>query len=300
VTATSSLEAPSRPTNVPGRRRPHGRAARGAGRYGLRLVAIGYLGLLIGLPIGYLFWHTFENGFGRFWHEVTTPGFTGSLELSMKVALIVVPANMVAGIIAALLIARRKIFARKLLELAFDLPVAVSPIILGVAMVLAYAERTGWFGPGLLNDGIRIIFTPTGIVIASMAVSLPYVLRSVLPVIIEVGETQEQAARTLGASALRRFFTITLPAIRSGLLYGVMLTFARTLGEIGAVIIVSGNIFGVTSTQTAPLFIIDSADNYDASGAFAGAVALTVIAVVVLVLLSILRSRDRRLRVDLA
>jgi sulfate transport system permease protein len=256
-----------------------------------------YLGVLVGLPVGYLFVKAFSNGFGAFWREVTQPGSVGALELSLKVALVVVPANTIAGIVAALLIARRKIVGRRVMDLAFDIPIAVSPIIVGVALLLAYAERTGWLGPWLLTHGISIIFTPTGIVIASMAVTLPYVLRSVVPVLIEVGESQEQAARTLGASAIRRFATITLPAIRWALLYGVMLTFARTLGEIGAVLIVSGNIS--TRTQTAPIYILDSLDNYDTNGAFAGAVVLASISIVVLILLSILRSRERRLRVDL-
>jgi sulfate transport system permease protein len=249
--------------------------------------------------VGYLFVKAFGSGFGAFWREVTMPGAVNALELSLKVALIVVPANTVAGIVAALLIARRRIAGRRLMDLAFDIPIAVSPIIVGVALLYAYAERTGWFGPWLFARGISIIFTPTGIVIASMAVTLPYVLRSVVPVLVEVGETQEQAARTLGASSIRRFATITLPAIRWALLYGVMLTFARTLGEIGAVLVVSGNIAG--RTQTYPIYILDTLDqNYDANGAFAGAVVLASISIVVLVLLSILRSRERRLRVDLA
>jgi sulfate/thiosulfate transport system permease protein len=271
---------------------------RGLWRRRLRVVVLLYLGVLVGLPVGYLFVKAFGGGFAAFWRQVSQPGAVNALELSLKVALIVVPANTVAGIVAAMLIARRKILGRRLLDLAFDIPIAVSPIIVGVALVLAYAERTGWFGPWLLDRGISIIFTPAGIVIASMAVSLPYVLRSVVPVLVEVGETQEQAARTLGASAIRRFVTITLPAIRWGLLYGVVLTFARTLGEIGAVIVVSGNIS--SRTQTSPIYILDSLDNYNTNGAFAGAVVLASISIVVLIFLSILRSRERRLRVDLA
>jgi sulfate/thiosulfate transport system permease protein len=275
------------------------RTTRGPRRWRLRTVVLVYLGLLVGLPVGYLFVKAFGSGFGAFWREVSQPGSVGALELSLKVALVVVPANTIAGIMAALLIARKRIKGRRFLDLAFDIPVAVSPIVVGAALILAYAERTGWFGPWLLQHGISVIFTPTGIVIASMAVSLPYVLRSVVPVLVEVGETQEQAARTLGASAVRRFVTITLPAIRWALLYGVMLTFARTLGEIGAVLVVSGNITG--RTQTAPIYIYDSWDqNYDAFGALAGAAVLALISIVVLILLSILRTRERRLRVDLA
>lgn len=267
----------------------------------LRFVVLVYLALLVGLPVVYLFQQSFSNGFGAFWREVTQPGAVAALDLSLKVAAVVVPANLVFGILAAMLIARRKVAGRKLIDLAFDIPVAVSPIIIGAALIFAYAQRTGWFGPWLLRNGISVIFTPTAIVLASMAVSLPYVLRSVVPVLVEVGETQEQAARTLGASAMRRFFTITLPAIRWGVLYGVTLTLARTLGEFGAVILVSGNIFGNASDQTLPLYIYSQWDqNYDKLGSFAGAVVLASVSIVVLVCLSILRSRERRLRVDIA
>lgn len=266
----------------------------------LRVIVLTYLALLVGLPVVYLFWQSFGSGFSAFWREVTKPGAVDALELSLKVAAIVVPANLVAGILGAMLIARRKIAGRRVLELAFDIPVAVSPIIIGAALFFAYAERIGWFGPWLLDRGIMVIFSPTGIVLASMAVSLPYVLRSVVPVLVEVGETQEQAARTLGASAIRRFFTITLPAIRWGVLYGVTLTLARTLGEFGAVLIVSGNVSGYSSTQTLPLYIYSEWDSYyDKLGSFAGAVVLALISIVVLILMSILRSREQRLRVDL-
>ena len=174
----------------------------------------------------------------------------------------------------------------------------MSPIIIGVSLVLAYS-RIGWFGSWLAEQGISILFSPTGIVLATMAVSLPYVLRSVLPVLVEVGREQEQAARTLGAGSLRIFWQVTLPSIRWGVLYGVTLTIARTLGEFGAVLIVSGNISGYT--QTLPIYIFDSWDqNFDFLGSFAGAVVLASISILVLVALSLLRSKEKRLHVDLA
>ena len=257
-----------------------------------------YLALLVGLPVGFLCYKAFSPGLPAVWHAITQPGFISALELSGKIAAVVVPVNTVVGIGAALLIARRRFAGRRFLDLTFDIPIAVSPIIIGVALFFAYAERIGWFGPWLLKQGVMVIFSPIGIALATMAVTLPYVLRSVVPVLVEVGEDQETAARTLGAGPWRRFFTITLPAIRWGVLYGVTLTLARALGEFGAVLLVSGNISG--KTQTLPLFISAAWDQNDDVSAFAGAVVLASISIVVLVVLSILRSRERRLHVDIA
>jgi sulfate transport system permease protein len=264
----------------------------------LRVIVIGYLALLVGLPVGYLFIKAFSNGLGTFWTEVTKPNAIAALKLSAEVALIAVPVNTVIGIGAALILAKRKFVGSRALQLAFDVPVAVSPIIIGVALVLAYS-RIGWFGGWLGDYGVRILFSPTGIVMATMAVSLPYVLRSVLPVLIEVGKDQEQAARTLGAGSLRIFWQVTLPAIRWGVLYGVTLTIARTLGEFGAVLVVSGDIAG--KTQTLPIYIFAVWDqSYDTIGAFAGALVLAAISIVALIILSTLRARERKLHVDLA
>jgi sulfate transport system permease protein len=272
--------------------------ARAPHRWVLRSIVILYLALLVGLPVGYLFIKAFQPGWSSFWHAITQPDAVAAFELSLKIAAVVVPVNTIAGIGAALLIVRRRVWGRRLLDLSFDIPIAVSPIIVGVALFFAYAERIGWFGPTLLNDGVMIIFSPIGIALASMAVSLPYVLRSVAPVLVEVGDIQESAARTLGAGPWRRFFTITLPAIRWGVLYGVTLTLARTLGEFGAVLIVSGN---RSNTQTLPIYIFDAWDqNYDVTASFAGAVVLASISILVLVALSILRGREKRLRVDIA
>jgi sulfate transport system permease protein len=264
----------------------------------MRIVVLVYLGALVGLPVGFLFDKAFSHGLHTFWLEVTRPDALAALRLSAEVAVIAVPVNTIVGIAAALLLARRNFFANRALTALFDVPVAVSPIIIGVALVLAYS-RIGWFGDWLSTHGVKILFSPVGIVMATMAVSLPYVLRSVLPVLVEVGKDQEQAARTLGAGAFRIFFQVTLPAIRWGVLYGVTLTIARTLGEFGAVLVVSGNISG--RTQTLPIYIFDSWDqNYDFLGAFAGALVLATISIVALVILSTLRSRERKLRVDLA
>jgi sulfate transport system permease protein len=264
----------------------------------MRVLVLGYLACLIGLPVGYLFIKTFSQGFGPFWHEVTQPAALGALRLSAEVAAVAVPLNTVMGIGAALFLARRRSTASRVLDLLFDIPIAISPIIIGVALVLAYS-RLGWWGGWLADRGIRVLFTPLGIVIATAAVSLPYVLRSVLPVLVEVGPEQAQAARTLGAGPIRTFWHVVLPPIRWGVLYGVTLTLARTLGEFGAVLVISGNISG--STQTMPIYIFDSWDQrLDVLGSFAGSVVLASISIAALVVLSTLRSRERRIRVDFA
>jgi sulfate transport system permease protein len=268
-------------------------------RLPLRLLAIAYVSLLIGLPVAFLFGKAFGLGIGTFWHQITEPGAVDALELSAKVAAIVVPVNTVVGIGAGLLLARRRFPGKRLLDLTFDVPIAISPIIIGLSLFLAYS-KIGAFGPWLFNHGFMLVFSVPGIVLATMAVSLPYVLRSIVPVLVEIGETQEQAARTLGAGMWRRLFTITLPAIRWALLYGIALTLARTLGEFGAVLIVSGNV--TDKTQTLPIYIYDAWDQVPTNdaGAFAGAVLLALISITVLVVLSILRARERRLRVDIA
>lgn len=264
----------------------------------IRVMVIVYLGALVGLPVVFLFDRALGQGLSAFWTQVTRPDAVAALKLSAEVALIAVPLNTVVGVGAALVLARRKFVGNRALTTAFDVPVAVSPIIIGVALVLAYS-RIGWFGNWLSAHGIQILFSPAGIVLATMAVSLPYVLRSVLPVLVEVGSEQEQAARTLGAGGLRIFWQVTLPAIRWGVLYGVTLTIARTLGEFGAVLVVSGNISG--RTQTLPIYIFDSWDqSYNTVGAFAGALVLATISIVALAVLSTLRSRERRLHVDIA
>jgi sulfate/thiosulfate transport system permease protein len=222
-------------------------------KWSLRVVVTMYLGLLVGLPVAYLFIKAFGNGFHAFWVEVTKPNAVAALKLSAEVALIAVPVNTVVGVSAALILAKRKFFGSRALQVAFDIPVAVSPIIIGVALILAYS-RIGWFGPWLSRHGIQILFSPIGIVMATMAVSLPYV---------------------------------------------VTLTIARTLGEFGAVLVVSGNITG--KTQTLPIYIFDAWDqNFDTVGAFAGAVVLASISIVALIILSTLRARERKLHVDLA
>ncbi|HTT58792.1 MAG TPA: sulfate ABC transporter permease subunit [Acidimicrobiales bacterium] len=270
----------------------------GTRRWPLRAVVLAYLAVLLGLPLIFMVDKAFQHGLGAFWDQLTQPGAMGALKLSVEIAAIAVPVNTLVGVGAAMLIARHRFWGTRVFDTIFDVPVAVSPVILGIALILAYS-RIGWFGGPLLRAGIMVLFSPLGLVLATMAVSLPYVLRSIVPVLLEVGTEQEDAARTLGAGRFRAFFSVTLPSIRWAVAYGVTLTIARTLGEFGAVLVVSGNISG--RTQTFPIFIYDDWDQrFDTLGAYAGALLLAVISMAVLLILALLRKRERRLRVDLA
>ncbi len=267
-------------------------------RWALRGVVLLYVGVLVGLPVLFLVLKAFSHGLGAFFAEITRPEALSALKLSLEVAAVAVPVNTVIGVGAAILVTRHHFAGKRFLDTIFDVPVAISPVIIGVALVLAYS-RIGWFGAPLATWGIRVLFTPLGIALATMAVSLPYVLRSIVPVLLEIGTDQEQAARTLGAGRLRVFWHVTLPSIRWAVMYGVTLTLARTLGEFGAVLVVSGNISGVT--QTLPIYIFDSWDQrFDVLGSYAGALVLALMSTLVLAVLALLRRRERKLSVDLA
>jgi len=251
-------------------------------KWPLRILALGYLAGLVALPVGSIFFRAFQHGFGAAWDAVTTPDALHALWLTFVVVLIAVPLNTVFGVGMSLILARHRFPGAWLLDAFVDLPLAVSPVVVGIALVLVYG-RSGWFGDWLAGHGIAIIFSLPGIVMASATVSLPYVVREVLPVLQEIGTDQEQAATTLGAKPFAIFRRITLPSIRRSLAYGVTLTTARVLGEFGAVVVVSGAIAG--RTQTLTLFIQDGIENLNVVGAYAGAVILALIALGVLAIL---------------
>jgi len=255
-------------------------------RWPLRVGALGYLGLLVVVPVGSIFYRAFQHGLGAAWDAVTTPDALHALWLTFIVAAIAVPLDTVFGVGVALILSRHRFRGAWLLDALVDVPLAISPVIVGLGLVLVYG-KTGWFGNWLAARGIQVIFSLPGIVMASATVALPYVVREVLPVLQEIGTDQEQAAVTLGAAPLAVFARITLPSIRRSLSYGVTLTTARVLGEFGAVVVVSGAIEG--RTQTLTLFIQDGIENLDTAGAYAGAVILAVIALLVLAALG----RDR-------
>ena len=264
------------------------------GRYGLRSAVLAYLALLVVIPVGAIAYKAFAPGFTTAWRDLVNPGgatsagFVHALVLTLVVALIAVPLNAVFGVVAALALARRRFPGARLLDAAIDLPVAVSPVVVGLALLLVYG-RSGWFGNWLAARGIQVIFSIPGIVMASAFVSIPYVARAVLPVLQEIGTEQEQAAATLGAGPWQIFWRVTLPSIRMGLAYGVTLTTARVLGEFGALSVVAGNVVGHTQTLTLYVgYLFDS--DFDEVGADVGAVLLALITLGVLIALNISRS----------
>ena len=259
------------------------------GRYGLRAFTLAYLGALLFVPIGIVLYRTFEPGLEYVWQSITTPAAVHAFYLTLLVALIAVPLNTVFGILAALVIARGGGFRGKaLLDALIDLPFAVSPVVIGLALILVYG-RTGWFGGELADAGIRIIFSVPGIVLATIFVTLPFVVREVVPVLHEIGDEQEQAAATLGASRWQAFRRVTLPAIRWGVAYGVVLSMARAIGEFGAVSVVSGKISGQTETLT--LLVEKRFQNFNVAGAYTASALLAVIALVTLAGMTLLSPR---------
>ena len=263
-----------------------------AARIGLRTVALGYLVLLLAVPIVLILVRTFGEGVGTFLESIRTPAAISALNLSLLIVAIVVPLNVVFGVGTALALVRGRFRGRGLVQAVVDLPFAVSPIVVGVSLILLWGAD-GWFG-GLERLGFKVIFGLPGMVIATLFVTLPFVVREVEPVLHEIGTEQEQAASTLGASTWQTFWRITLPAIRWGLTYGVVLTIARALGEFGAVIMVSSGFPGVSQTLT---LLVHSRyiDDHNTYGAYAAATLLMGIALVVLLLMTLLdRKRSER------
>ena len=258
-------------------------------RYGLRTFALGYLALLVMIPLGMIFYRAFEHGVGAAFDAVTNPDALHAFYLTIIVALIAIPLNTIFGVGCALLLVRTEFRGKALINAIIDLPFAISPVVIGLSLFLVYSE-TGWFGTWLDANGFQVIFALPGIVLATIFVTLPFVVREVVPVLHEIGDEQEQAARTLGANWWQTFWRITLPAIRWGVSYGVVIATARALGEFGAVAVVSGRIAG--QTQTATIWISQAFSRYDFTGAYMGAVLLAVIAVSILVAMNVFKRKE--------
>ncbi len=269
------------------------RGASGKGKlakYGLRGVALGYLFALLLIPVILIFFKAFEDGVAHAWESVTTPEAIHAFYLTILIAGIAVPLNTIFGIACAIVLVRHKFRGKAVLNGIIDLPFAVSPVVIGLSLVLVYGSVDGWFGPWLLENGIRVIFSVPGMVLATIFVSLPFVVREVVPVLQEIGDDQEQAAATLGANGWQTFWRVTLPAIRWGVTYGVVLSTARAIGEFGAVAVVSGKIEG--KTQTATLFVEQEYEHFNVAGAYAAALILAVIALLVLLGMNLVQRRD--------
>jgi sulfate transport system permease protein len=254
-----------------------------SGRIALRVVALGYLGLIVAAPVVMIVARTLAHGVAPVVAALTSPEAVHAILLSLLVTAIAVPINTVFGVVCAFVLVRHRPRGSGLITAVLDLPFAVSPVVLGLALVTLYGAQ-GWFGPWLTAHGIHVIFALPGMVLATVFVSLPFVVNEVVPVLVEAGTDAEDAAATLGAGPWHTFRRVTLPAIRWGLTYGVVLTTARALGEYGAVAVVSGSVLGVT--QTLPLYVEDRFVGLDLTGAFAAGLLLGLVAVAVLVVMT--------------
>jgi sulfate transport system permease protein len=257
-------------------------------RWGLRGFALGYLALLLLIPLGMIFYQAVKQ-LGPAFDSITTPDALHAFYLTILVTAIAVPLNTIFGVGCALLLVRTEFRGKALINAIIDLPFAISPVVIGLSLLLVYS-RTGWFGPWLDANGFQVAFALPGIVLATIFVTLPFVVREVVPVLHEIGDEQEQAARTLGANWWQAFWRITLPAIRWGVSYGVVIATARALGEFGAVAVISGRISG--QTQTATIWIQQAFQNFDQAGAYLGAVVLALLAVSILIAMNVFKRKE--------
>jgi sulfate transport system permease protein len=285
VVLTGTLFKPGGPP--PRRRR---RLKRTPVSYLFRFIAIAYLFFLVAWPITLVVKNTFADGLTDLADLFDDPDAVAAIKLTVIVAIVAVIVNTVFGIGMALLLVRYKFPGKRLLSALVDLPLSVSPIVVGLALVLVYGGRDGWFGPWLESHGVDVIFAWPGIVLATIFVAMPLVVRELVPVLEEIGIEQEVAARSLGANAWQTFRRITFPSIKWAVLYGVVLSLARSLGEFGAVKVVSGNVLG--ETRTAPLMVEEKYLNFDKGGAYATAFLLVLVAVSVIVVVGLIRPKE--------
>jgi sulfate transport system permease protein len=263
---------------------------RRGGRLGLRTIAVLYVGILVLVPLVLVVWRTFKNGLGTFFDALTTPNTVHAFELTGIIAIWAVVLNTVFGIGVALILARYRFPGHGLLSAVINLPISISPIVVGLALILVYGP-TGWFGSSLMDAGLGVVGTKTGMVLATVFVSLPLVVREVVPVLEEAGMEQEMAAQSLGANAIQRFVRITLPTIKWAVIYGVVLSLARALGEYGAVLVVSGNIEGQTETAT---LRIDNLYEYSQQPNQAYAITFVLVAIAILVIVAVTFIRPKQ------
>jgi len=259
-------------------------------RLGLRSIALAYLAVILVGPLLIVFWRTFQDASAA-WDALTTPETIHAFKLTLIITAIAVPVNTVFGIVCALAIVRKRFWGKGLLNAFIDLPLALSPVVVGLALFLLYGDD-GWFGGWLSEHGIQVLFALPAMVIATIFVSLPFVAREVVPTLREIGDDQEQAAFTLGASGWQTFWRITLPSIRWAVIYGVILTTARCLGEYGAVAVVSGRLQG--ETETATLRVQERWEAFDVAGAYAISIVLAMIAILVLIAMTAIRPKEER------
>lgn len=259
-------------------------------RWGLRVLGLGYIFLLLLVPLGLIFYKTFEDGIMPPLDAITSPDGLHALKLTLIMVAIAVPLNTIFGVGCALLLVRHRARGSAIIDAIINLPFAMSPVVIGLSLFILYSTNGGWLGPSLAEAGIEVLFSVPGMVLASIFVSLPFVVRETVPVLQEIGNEQEQAASTLGANAWQTFWRVTLPAIRWGVAYGVVLTTARVLGEFGAVSIVSGHISG--QTQTLALYVENNYQNFNLPGAFGASVLLAILALATLLAMNFLKRKE--------
>jgi sulfate/thiosulfate transport system permease protein len=260
-------------------------------RWGVTAVALGFVGLFLIVPLAAVFTEAFSKGLEAYTAAITADDALAALRLTLLATAIAVPANVVFGVAAGWAIGKFRFRGRQLLMTLIDLPFAVSPVISGLVFVLLFG-RQGWLGPWVLDHGFQVVFAVPGIVLATIFVSFPFVAREIIPIMEATGTEEEEAARVLGAGGLQMFVRVTLPNIKWGLMYGVILATARAMGEFGAVSVVSGHIRGVTNTL--PLHVEILYNEYNAQAAFAVASLLACLALVTLVLKALVERRVRQ------
>ena len=254
------------------------------------LIAIAVLyaaALLIG-PLVAIFWSSVAEGLNAFLSQITSADAVSSLKLTMILAVAATAINTIFGMCVAWVMVRDDFKGKRFINGLVDMPFAVSPVIAGFMLILLFG-RGGWFAPAIESMGIKVVFALPGMLLATIFISLPFVIREVMPVLEQVSRDQEDAAYTIGANSWQTFWHVTLPAIRWGLFYGVSLTFARAVGEIGAVLVVSGGVSGLTETST--LFIYRSLDDRNYVGAYTMSVVLAAISFVILMVIEFFKKR---------
>jgi sulfate transport system permease protein len=259
-------------------------------KWGLRVVVVAYLFLLIAWPVALIVQRTFENGTEAITTALSDPSVQHALQMTGIVAGSAVVINLLFGVTIALLLVRYDFPGKRVLSALIDVPLSVSPVVVGLALLLVYNARDGFIGVPLSEAGIQMVFATPAMIMATAFVALPLVIREVVPVLQEIGDEQEQAARSLGANGPQTFWRITIPAIKWAVVYGVVLSLARSLGEFGAVKVVSGAI--VNQTETTTLVVERKYQNFEQATAYASAFMLAFAAVVCIVIVSLLRPKD--------
>ncbi len=259
-------------------------------KWGLRLLVVSYLFFLVAWPTSLIVKETFAHGTQGIREALADPDVVHALQLTAQVAVTAVLINLFFGVGMSLLLVRYEFPGKRALSALIDVPLSVSPVVVGLALVLVYNGRTGWFGPALEDRGLQVVFATPGMIMATCFVALPLVIREVVPVLEEMGDDQEQAARSLGANAWQTFRRITLPGIKWAIVYGVVLSLARSLGEFGAIKVVAGNVGG--ETQVATVLVQQKYQNFQQETAYSMSFMLAFAAVLCLVVVALLRPKE--------